>query len=276
MRAIHVLVSCALVVVWPLIARGTVITFETDPAGATPTDDAFLSTAYNITDGGTAMLFFDNNANHAFDPLTDTRAVFEAYGPDANDAFSNNLLTAGDTANGGLSGQLGNFFLRQFQPGSPPPPFVIDYNTSQTITAFSGEIWDIDGAPGNTERWKVEVLDASNAVLTSQDSPLGDTAALDGLPWTFTFSGLPAGVDKIRITFTGSKTSGLGMAFNNFDPTNVPEPSATALALCGAATLLRRRTRVPRIVVSVEAQHRQTTHETHTTSRSGTDPCRFR
>jgi hypothetical protein len=236
----HVLAGCALAAVWPLMTRGTVITFETDPGGATSTDDGFLSTAYNIAGGGTVMLFFDNSGNNTFDAGLDTRGVFEAYGPDGNDGFTNNLLTTSDTANGGLSGQLGGFFLRQFQPGSPPPPFVIDYNTSQSITAFSGEIWDIDGAVGNTERWKVEVLDAANAVLTFQDSPLGDTFALDGLPWTFTFSGLPAGVDKIRITFTGSKTTNLGMAFNNFDPTDVPEPSGAILALCGAAALMRR------------------------------------
>jgi len=57
--------------------------------------------------------------------------------------------------------------------------------------------------------------------------PLGDSSALDSLPRTF--------------AFTGTKTTGIGLAFNNFSPTTaVPEPaSLLPLAsglLFGAAT----------------------------------------
>jgi hypothetical protein len=157
--------------------------------------------------------------------------IFEAYGDDSLDGFTNNAVSTSDIANGGLASQLGNFFLRQLQPGSPPPPFVIDYNTSQTIWGLSGEIWDIDGTPTDTEKWLVQVLDSANNVLTSQTSPTGVDGTLDGLPWVFTFTGLPSGVDKLRITFTGTKTSGLGLAFNNFQPLiPVPEPGGAVLA----------------------------------------------
>jgi hypothetical protein len=224
-------------------AAAAVIDFETTPAPATPVDDAFLSSPYNIVGGGTVAFFFDVNGNNSFDPATDQRPVFEAYGPDANNGFANGLTGLDDTANGGLAGQLGSFFLRQLQPGAPPPPFIVDYNTAQVITGLHGEIWDIDGAPTATEGWLVEVLDGSNNLLTSQLSPLGNNQSLDGLPWDFSFSGLPAGVDKLRITFVGSKTTGLGLAFNNFDPTTAaPEPGAM-LVLIGGAGVLTRSTR---------------------------------
>lgn len=221
---------------------GQLIDFETAPAGGAPADDSFLSAPYNLTGGGTVAFYFDVNNNFIFDPGTDQRPVFEAYGAEANNGFANGITGIDDTANGGFASLLGSYFLRQLQPGTPPPQFIVDYNTSTPIAGLHGEIWDIDGAPGNTEAWQVDVLDAANSVLTSQVSPLGNSTALDGLPWTFSFSGLPAGVDKLKITFIGSKTTGLGLAFNNFDPFNpVPEPGG--VVMIGAAAILSQRRR---------------------------------
>lgn len=227
----------------PLIAD--LITFETTPGGGTPVDNSSLSAPYSLLGGGNVTFFFDNDFNNAFSPGTDTLPVFEAYGADVNEGFANAVTGIFDTANGGLAGQLGNFFLRQLQPGSPPPPFIVDYNTSQVITALSGEIWDIDGSVGNTEGWQVEALNASNSLLASQLSPIGNSTALDGLPWTFSFSSLPSGFDKLRITFVGSKTTGLGLAFNNFNPTSVgvPEPSTCLLVLLSATVMFASRRR---------------------------------
>ncbi len=223
-------------------ASGQLIDFESTPAGAIPVDDAFLVAPYNLTGGGTVRFFFDVNPNNEFDAGVDDLPVFEKSGDaDPNGGFSNDATGIPDTANGGLGGQLGDFFLRQRQPGSPPPPFIIDYNTATPINGLHGEIWDIDGAPGNTEGWKVEVLDSLNNVLTFQFSPPGNSLALDGLPWDFVFTGLPGGVDKLRITFMGTKATGLGLAFNNFDPLNAPEPGSALAAGCGAIVVLRRR-----------------------------------
>ena len=165
--------------------------------------------------------------------------MFEAAGTDSAEGFSNGTLGGiPDVANGGLGPQLGNFFLRYVVPGAIPEPFIIDYNTPQTITALSGEIWDIDGASQATERWLVEVLDASNNLLASQLSPLGNSPALDGLPWVLSFTGLPTGVDNLRITFVGTKLSGVGLAFNNFNTTAVPEPGSVMLLGLGAIALV--------------------------------------
>ncbi len=224
-------------------ALAAVIDFETDPFGGSPVDDAALSVPYNLSGGGTVQFFFDTNGNLTYDSGIDTDPLFEAAGNDANNAFTNNLLGVSDTANGGLAGQLGRFFLRHPVPGPAPPPFVVDYNTSQTITALSGEIWDIDGNQGGTEQWLVKVLDGSNNVLASQLSPLGNNLALDGLPWVFSFTGLPTGVDKLSLTFVGSKTSGIGLAFNNFNPFAVPEPSSVVLMVAGAISIAGARRR---------------------------------
>lgn len=224
--------------------QGQLIDFETTPAGATPVDNAFLTTPYNLSGGGNVAFYFDVNGNNSFDAGIDELPVFEIAGDaDPQPGFANGLTGIADTANGGLSGQLGNFFLRQRQPGAPPPPLIVDYNTAAPINALHGEIWDIDGGPGNTEQWLVKILDASGSVLTAQFSPLGISPAMDGLPWDFMFSGLPAGVDKVRITFTGSKTFGLGLAFNNFDPFYIPEPGTGAMILLVAGHQGLRRGR---------------------------------
>ncbi|MBX9789510.1 MAG: hypothetical protein K2Y37_11395 [Pirellulales bacterium] len=215
------------------------IDFESAPGGGLPSDDAPLSVPYPMPGGGSVQLFFDVNGNNTYDSGIDAEPIFEASGPDAINGFANTVTGVPDTANGGLASLLGSFFLRQVTPGTIPPPLVIDYASPVAITDLSGEIWDIDGQEQATERWKVEILDASNAFLTGQLSPIGNTGALDGLPWTFSFTGLPSGVDKIRITFVGTKISGLGLAFNNFTPIQaVPEPSGIVLAGGGVLALL--------------------------------------
>ena len=55
----------------------------------------------------------------------------------------------------------------------------------------------------------------------------------DGQQWVFEFSHLPQGITRITITFNGTKTDGIGLAFNNFDATGatvVPISSGWSLA----------------------------------------------
>lgn len=233
----------------PALASAQLITFETTPGGITPIDNAPLMTPYALTGGGNVRFFFDMNSDNNLD-AGDLPAHFETIGADGADAFTNSVMGTSDVATPPHVAQLGSWFLRRGNPGGVPIVFIIDYNTLQTITGLSGEIWDIDGAPLNSEQWNVDILDAAGTPLVpTLPSPLGNNQILDGKPWTFSFSGLPLGVDKVRLTFIGSKTMGIGLAFNNFSPTfpYVPEPSSLALAaICAGGACLRARTRVCR------------------------------
>lgn len=223
--------------------HAAVIDFETTPAGITPTDDATLSSSSPYVFPGLSISFgLDSDSNG----VVDTDAVFEQAGtysgeaPNAGFSGSSGI----DTADPGFGAQLGNWFLRSPVGGSNFGVFVINYSGSTVVTAASGEIWDIDGTaafaggPGDTEEYTVRAYDSLNNLLATQVSPLGtltsSIAPLDGEPWVFSFSGLTAGISKITIDFTGSKIAGIGLAFNNFNPTGaVPEP-ATGLLVVAA------------------------------------------
>jgi hypothetical protein len=242
---------------WLLCSSGTsaapIIDFETTPAGLTPVDDAPLSSLTPYVYPGLQISFGLDGNN---DGIVDTDAVFEHAGLDPgeppNAGFSGSSGT--DTADPGFTAQLGNWFLRSPVGGSNFGTLVITYSGTTIVTAASGEIWDIDGTaqfpggPGDTEEYTVRAYDSLNNLLATQVSPLGTLtsaiAPLDGQPWVFSFSGLTAGIGKITINFTGSKTAGIGLAFNNFNPTGVvPEPAGWLLAIlgCGILTLGARR-----------------------------------
>lgn len=237
-------------------AQADLVTFETTPLGLTPRDNASLGRAYSIT-GGTVRFFFDTNGNNEFDPDTDVLPVFEARGDADGDpqGFHSSKNGGSDRPAGG---NLGGWFIRQpdgigpTSNGTLPGPFLIDYNVTRTIDGLSGEIWDIDSAaPNATEQWLVEVLDRSGNVVDHRLSPIGlnqnDPASLDSLPWTFMFSDLTSKsleVDKVRLTFVGTKPIGIGLSFNNFSAFEaVPEPSSVALLGLGLGGLVLARWR---------------------------------
>lgn len=233
-------------------AAGTIIDFESLPNGAQPADDVQLSSPYTIEGGGTVQFFFDANLNGAYEPMVDVLPVFEAIGNSGTDGFVASQVSGNDRPRSGFEGQLGTFFLRQPEgSGRVPAPFVIAYDTDQTIREFSGEIWDIDGAVSGTEQWQIDALNGAGNILATLRSPLGvnaNSSSLDSLPWNFAFLDLPSGLQSVRLTFVGSKSDGIGLAFNNFSAVKaIPEPGVgwlivlTALAMWGS--ILRRRER---------------------------------
>jgi hypothetical protein len=228
-------------------ASAALIDFETTPLGLPSSNDQVLPFFSAYTFPGLQVSFgFDSNS----DGLVDTNPVFEHAGLDAMEppfaGFSGSSGT--DTADPGFGSQLGQYFLRSPVGGSDFGKLIINYLSSFPVTAASGEIWDIDGTGQlggpimDTEEYTVTAYDALNNVLATQVSPLGTLttpiAPLDGRPWLFSFSGLSAGISRIEIDFTGSKAMGIGLAFNNFNPTGiVPEPSAWLLAALAAGLM---------------------------------------
>ena len=199
-------------------AGAQVITFETDPTGAAAVDNATLGLGSAYAVGGLGITFgFDSDGNGT----PDTPASFEEIGTDGIDGFA--ACVDRDTASPGFETQLGNYFLRG-TPGADFRLLVIDY-AGGTVTAASGEIWDIDAVLPLTEQYRVEAFDALGNLLQTIDSPVGNqdsgclNTQLDGRPWTFAFSGLTPGIARITIDFIGTKTQGIGLAFNNFNAT---------------------------------------------------------
>jgi hypothetical protein len=164
-----------------------------------------------------------------------------------------------DTKVGSGSAGLGNFFLRgpgltqpYTQPGNPSwpvttnPLFAIEYLTNPT-GAISGEIWDIDGVNNQSEAWVVKAVDSVGNVLQTQTSPAYSTngsGSLDGAAWLFQFAADP-NIERLDFYFVGTKTDGIGVAFDNFESgVVVPLPAALPLlvsALGGFGLLGRRR-----------------------------------
>ena len=242
-------VAVAVIVFWGasgLMATAALIDFETDPGGGLPIDNAALpfASAYNV--GGVQVTFgFDTDTNGT----VETDALFEMAGnADPNVGF---LGSSGfDTADPNFGPQLGNFFLRQPTTGATFGEFVVNFVTPLTVTEASGEIWDIDGLPGVTEQYRVQAFNSGGTLLATIDSPIGvletPLAPLDGQPWLFSFNGLSDSIARIDISFLGTKPNLIGLAFNNFAFTAVPEPGSATLAAGALCVFLLNWRRQPR------------------------------
>lgn len=196
----------------------TLIDFESLPSGGNAYDNYVIGLNEVYTINGVDITFgFDSD----LDGDVDTSAVIEQAGnkDQGNDTGFLAMRSQRDVAAQGFETQLGDFFLRQHEPYKPFGKFIISYNANGPITGASGEIWDIDGnsRKNKTEQFLVEAFD-DNGLIESILSPLGVDRTLDGKPWQFDFDNLSQ-LSQIEISFIGSKTNGIGLAFNNFSPT---------------------------------------------------------
>jgi hypothetical protein len=174
----------------------------------------------------------------------------EQYDDDGTDGFVNDQMSVRDVGNDEPNSGLGNWFLRTDGTinvdGSTSRSLRITYSTP--VSEASGEIWDIDGNPSQgTEQWRLIFSDGGTQVGTL-DSPEGKDngpGSLDGLPWEF--NAMPGGLfDQIDFTFIGSKESGIGLAFDNFNTNEADVPIPASLAFLGAGLVgfgLSRRAR---------------------------------
>ncbi|MEM9900496.1 MAG: VPLPA-CTERM sorting domain-containing protein [Pseudomonadota bacterium] len=242
------LIGCALA--WPAPALAVTIDFETGF-----TDNEALS---NFSFADLAITFSTINPDEP-----DLTLVVEAVGESDPDAqgFLRDANGVRDDVDPGLENQIGDFFLRtggaiEDRDFANEAVFRIDYGFVPVGT-ISGEIWDIDGnnAQGS-EAWLVEAFDTLGTQIGSIQSPIGTTtgaSSLDGDVWTFAFdNGNVAGgveaVAALEFSFVGTKTTGIGLAFDNFvtgaapDLPAVPLPAGFPLmlaTLAGSALVLR-------------------------------------
>lgn len=226
------------------------IDFESNAFGGIPNDNGIIGLNDTFMADGVSVRFgFDTNGDGALD----SHGVFEKVGGGKEQGNSGFLSSYGkkyDIAATNYQSSLGQFFLRQKQAYRPFGTFHIIYDAINPVTSASGEVWDIDGNNKNTEQFIVEAFNGGQS-LASILSPLGDSTnsrSLDGKPWVFGFNGL-SDITRIEISFVGSKTKGIGLAFNNFSPiedisTNthsVPEPSTWVILALGLVALVTRR-----------------------------------
>jgi hypothetical protein len=215
-------------------AVGAIINFETVPGGA-PIDQLPITDQYkNVIDGGVTF---------STDALINPWPVLEVIGShpvtDPLNGFLNDGSGLLDTETPGLPGLppgtpgLGSYFLRLSTLNllsTPVPTLIIDYTTP--VSATSAQIWDIDMAVGlGFEQWLVTAKDDAGVTIATRLSPQGilwsDPNSLDGKPWFWSFNN-PGNFNiwSIEIEWMGSKQSGIGLAFDNFNSNAVPIPGA--------------------------------------------------
>jgi hypothetical protein len=232
-------------------AASVVLDFEIGGLGYTPTDNQLVGpntfNAYNVR-------FVPGQSGLAFEEQGD-----QGSGDDSG--FVNDPAGTRDTERPDAAGGLGEYFLRQTLTlgsqqnfNADDPIFSIQYLATPT-GHISGEIWDIDGNNSQgTEKWVVSAFDASNNLLNSVTSPVGTTTnngdnPFQAGPWTFAFdpAALSGGIDRLDFLFHGTKTEGIGVAFDNFQTGVAPVPVPAALPLLvsglGALGFFARRRR---------------------------------
>jgi hypothetical protein len=203
---------------------GEVVRFETLIDGVTtPTDNSELpiTDAYELNNGVTLRFTFRDEMTQLFTAA----GRFERRG--AQDPGIGFISTYGtgneDTGRSqALNDQLGLYFLRSptVVSNTGDVGLRVDYANTTGMRYAAGEIWDIDGTSATeTEQWKVDAFDSSHVLLDSVTSPLGNNEnamnSLDSRPWTFELIAR-ADISYVQIEFVGGKTSGVGLAFNNF------------------------------------------------------------
>jgi hypothetical protein len=214
------------------VASAGMIDFESLPGGACA-DGLSIDAQYFATQGMRFGVDLDG------DGRPDAQPALEQAGVDSGWAFVNDFDHRDDEALPAYAAQLGAWMLRS-GISHAGQSLLVTYGGG--VRDAAGAIWDIDGNPEQgTEQWRVDALAFDGTVLASVLSPLGttiDANSLNAMPWSFDFDRATDDVFGLRIEFVGTKTAGLGAAFDHFYCT-IPEPGTLALVALGVAVLGR-------------------------------------
>lgn len=194
-----------------------------------------LRAAYGVWFG------IDWNGDGVPDPGAAPR--LERAGNDEGWAFVNDVDPDGEKAAPGYEARLGEWMIGMpvHRPGAA---FMMLFDAGMGYVA--GDIWDLDGNPAQgTEQWCIDALGADGEILATILSPIGQTldeTSWNAAPWHFQFERETADLRALRISFMGTKTWGIGAAFDGFF-VSVPEPGTLGLLALGTAALALRRAR---------------------------------
>lgn len=133
----------------------------------------------------------------------------------------------------------GSFFLTDDGiVGEAPAPLIISY--AHPVAAASGVIIDVDFSAdnGGRERWVLEARGTNNALLTNTILVPNSFNAGSGLATPWRFSRTNADISFIRIVYSGAKTNGIGLAFDNFSPALPLAPANVGIARTQAVAQL--------------------------------------
>jgi hypothetical protein len=195
-----------------------VVTFEEIPS-STPTDGMVISNQFL---GSHGISFSLANGQHPI--LAQTGAPQTAFAGPPTDTGPD--MPAENQA-------VGSFFLTDDGVVSgPPSDLIISYLLPDK--AASGVILDVDGV----EEWTVEALGVSTQVLDSVVIASGDLGTGDGIATFWSFDRPTKDIYFIRLRYSASQIQGgVGLAFDNFSPSSVFNPTTVDVDLYTAIEL---------------------------------------
>lgn len=168
--------------------------------------------------------------------------------------YNGSTFLQGDSGPG-----LGDYFLRGNNILSDFGVLRVDYVNGTSSTAVAFQIWDLDGNETlGSEQYLARFFNSNGdeigAVATPSFDQSGAFNSLDGRPYLMTFDSAinaEAGfanqsIVRFEVDFIGTKADGIGVAFDNFNPTGIviPEPSSVLLFGFAASALAFSRKRI--------------------------------
>lgn len=178
----------------PVVFSGGSIDFESIP-NSIPTEGLTISGQFAGTWGVTFSL-----ANGASPVLAKVGAP--------QTAFQGFQALPDQPAPGSNAGQY--FLTDDGVVAGPPADLIVCYATP--VHGASGILLDIDG----NEAWTIEALDEHGTVVA--ELQLGPNNEVDGSATPWSFSSASHQIWSIRFAYTGSQSGGVGLAFDNFSP----------------------------------------------------------